>query len=438
MRSLLRRSCSIASWVAPLSLAALAPLLRDPLLLRPRYPLLALTVLAGAWLTCMVARQALRSGWPGALKVGRAALLAAAAVLALCQEASYWTLRQRVLDAPAHRLRRVGRHVMAGYTTLEQVEPLVARGALAGVFVTSRNITGQAGGAVQAGLQRLQRIRRQQGLPPLLVAADQEGGRVSRLSPPLTGLPPLSTLLASAPNRRELAARVARYAAVHGRELADLGVNVNFGPVVDLRLAGAGGPVDIHSRISERAISRDPALVAEVALTYSETLWRHGVSATLKHFPGLGRVAADTHYFSAELDLPLARLEREDWLPFRLVSGRIPALMMLAHVKLPRLDPEHLVSTSRKVVSGVIRERWGHQGLLITDDFCMRPAWHGPGGLRRSLVRSLNAGVDIILVSRDPQQVYVVLAALLDADAQDELDSEMLALSQVRRRAYSP
>jgi len=139
--------------------------------------------------------------------------------------------------------------------------------------------------------------------------------------------------------------------------------------------------VDLYSKISTRAIARRPEAVTRVAQIYSEALGRHGVRATLKHFPGLGRVSADTHFFTASLEAPLTELAAQDWRPFRAVSRQTDAWIMLGHVRLPALDRRHLVSSSRTVVDGLLRRRWGYQGVLITDDFCMGPVWQGAGGL---------------------------------------------------------
>ena len=131
----------------------------------------------------------------------------------------------------------------------------------------------------------LQDIRRAQNLAPLWIATDQEGGPVSRMSPPLARMPPLAEIVAihRDPAERRLAVR--QYAARQGRELASLGVNLNFAPVVDLN-HGVVNPEDKTSRISTRAISNDPAVVTAVADVYCETLMMTGVHCTLKHFPG--------------------------------------------------------------------------------------------------------------------------------------------------------
>ena len=96
------------------------------------------------------------------------------------------------------------------------------------------------------------------------------------------------------------------FGRTHGQELAALGVNQNLAPVLDLRPEPKRNRFDFNTLIGQRAISDDPAIVADIARAYVTGLEASGVGATVKHFPGLGRVRTDTHHFSADLDTPLA------------------------------------------------------------------------------------------------------------------------------------
>ncbi len=114
------------------------------------------------------------------------------------------------------------------------------------------------------------------------------------------------------------------------------------------------------------------------------------------------------------------------------------AAAALRRHRLPRWFPDHLASCSRAVATDLLRTRWGHRGLLIIDDFTMLPVWHAPGGLAAAVVRALNAGVDLILISADTQQVYPALAALLEADRAGALDAATLARSRARLARQGP
>ncbi len=335
-----------------------------------------------------------------------------------------------VLNAPEDQLRYLGKHFVVGYSDEKELHPLIKRGGIGGIFVTRRNVQHKTHASLRKEIQRLQTLQQTLQQRPLFVATDQEGGIVSRMSPLLTALPPLSSVLKGKPSPEELDTRVTQYATIHGRELAGLGINLNFGPVVDLQ------PEDIdgfgHSQIFWRAISRDPHQVAQVAQTYSQTLQGYGVFATLKHFPGLGAVEEDTHHFTGILPASREQLENREWVPFQQVAQSSDAFIMLGHVQLKAWDSKHLVPTSSKIVQEVLRQSWQYEGILITDDLNMTPSYSSPGGIGEYAIQALNAGVDLMLISYDGDQYYEAMYAVLRAYQQKRLNLQRLAASQER------
>lgn len=330
--------------------------------------------------------------------------------------------RQKVMDTPAERMPEIGRCLIIGWLGFEETRTLTAKGAIAGIFVSRHDFPpGVTVEEIRRTVDALQAVRREAGLPRLWVAADQEGGPVAKLTPPLPRQPALGTLLtdldgpglATDPQRAaEIVRRVTAYADLQGQALADAGINMNFAPVVDLRPSTPPDAFDLHSRIANRALAADPATVALAGETYVRVLARHGVTAVIKHFPGLGRVPADTHHFAARLDAPIADLDATDWLPFREISRKTGAGIMLGHVRVDALDPDRPASGSPAAVR-LLREKWGATGLLVTDDFSMSPISHGRGGIVRAAQQSMAAGVDLILLSYDGEAVYDLLGANL-------------------------
>jgi len=185
---------------------------------------------------------------------------------------------------------------------------------------------------------------------------------------------------------------------------------------VDLMPKKAPDALDLHSRIARRALSADPETVRLAAETYVRILEKHGIKAILKHFPGSGRVPADTHHFMATLDASIVDLGATDWIPFREVSTRTGSGIMLSHVRLATVDPVNPASCSRAVVHDLLRGQWGVTGLVVTDDFSMTPIYHGPGGISGAAEKCLAAGVDIILLSYDAEAVYDLLATEMRAE----------------------
>ncbi|UCV29469.1 glycoside hydrolase family 3 N-terminal domain-containing protein [Ferribacterium limneticum] len=404
-----------------LLLLGLAWHLKHPLMLWLRHvetPLLLALAMAGlVW----------RGGFPGRLLV---VLLLAVIIVTLLREGEYQLQRAAVLSG-GDSMQAVGGHFIVGYTDFAEVKTLAARGLIGGIYLAKRNLRGRTLAEVAADIAELQAIRQRAGLPPLIVAGDQEGGPVSHLSPLLEAMPPLASLVGAGDQRW----RAHRYGAQQGQGLSALGVNLNFGPVVDLRPPGTDNPHDRLTRLSARAIADDPATVGTVAAGYIDGLSERGVRATLKHFPGLGRVRQDTHLRPARLDEPPAALAT-DWQPFRQLASHPGAAIMLGHVTLAAIDPQRAASHSAAVVDGLLRSEWDYDGVLITDDLNMGAVYDL--GVGRVASEALAAGIDLVLVSYDPRQVYRAVYAAAQALERGEIPLQRLQQSERRLADFIP
>jgi beta-N-acetylhexosaminidase len=382
---------------------------------------------------------ALRKPQPRLRTLSTITLMAAvfALTVTLTLEARFRWARYQVLHADPKRLEELGKHVIVGYRSLGEARELVKRKAIAGVFLSGHNVRGKSVAQVRKEIESLQALRKEQGLPPLWIATDQEGGVVSRLSPPLSRQPSLSDIVAQYPDPAQRERAVREFGSAQGRELAGIGVNLNFAPVVDVNHR-VMNPNDRYTRIFERAISNDPEVVAQVAGWYCAALEQAGVRCTLKHFPGLGRVFDDTHMSGAKLTTPVAELAKTDWAPFRALMGGGKVFTMLGHVRLTQVDADRPVSMSQKVISGVLRGDWRYEGPLITDDFCMRAVYCSNAGIENGSAEAINSGVDLILVSWDPDLYYRAMYGLLKADEQGTLSREALKRSEERLERNRP
>ena len=405
-------------------------LYRTPLLLSIRTPVMTfvtLGIVLGLSLELRALGRDSMRRWPTRFMV---ALWVLCLALVLAIEGRFRLAKGRVLAASPAELQAVGAHLVVGFRSLDELYRLSDQETVAGVYISRRNLQRIDPVELHRALARIQGERRARHQPPLLVTADQEGGVVSHLSPTLTRLPGLGTLI-----DRGVATpvKILDYAHVHGRELASLGVNINFAPVVDLRLH-VERALDRYTNIEARSISGDPALVAAVAGPYCEGLASEGIACTLKHFPGIGRVREDTHYFAGHLQLDRRMLEQQDFWPFRqLVRSAPPStLMMLSHTIVDAVDERLPASMSASVVDGLLRQEWGFDGVLITDDLSMFPISLGPG-VGEASVRALASGVDLLLLSYDPDLYYVAVDELLSRS--QEIPAERLANSERRVRA---
>jgi beta-N-acetylhexosaminidase len=377
-------------------------------------------VFAGAAITGLVSSLP-RRRWTGMV-------FAASALLIVWEAAQPWLARRQVLAHSGPLDTDVERHFIVGYSDLPDARELVRDAHVGGVFLTRRNVAGRSVADVAGEVDGLQAIRHAAGLPPLIVAADQEGGSVSHLSPPLPAPLALSSLATLPPDDRE---RVARQLGMdEGAALRRLGITMDFAPVCDLTPAEPAGALDWNTRIATRSISGDPATVAAIATGFAEGLVAAGIMPTAKHFPGLGRVATDTHLFSASLDALEADLQASDWVPFRAVLHVPGTAVMLSHVALERVAAGVPASRSRRIVTGILRESWGFRGIAVTDDLGMGAVEHA--GLCQAVEGALNAGVDLLLVSWDTDKVYPALHCALAASDAGRLDPVMLRASARR------
>ena len=429
---ILKRFCFILVWLAGIVFTFAAINKNDPYLISLRGPgnfILAMASIIAV--VMLIYRGYWRTG-----AAGRALILlwCLPTPLMLGAHAVFEWRKQSVLQTNVTQARGLGRHFVVGYSSFPEVAVLAEKGLIAGVYITKHNVSRSSPARLKEELSRLQEKRRAAGLPPLIVAADQEGGIVSHLAPPLTKLPALSTLADLAPDAR--AAKAESFGHAHGRELAALGVNLNLAPVLDLRPEPKRNRFDFNTLIGQRAISDDPLVVADIARAYVSGLEASGVAATVKHFPGLGRVRTDTHHFSAALDTPVDELEASDWIPFRKVLAGSKAQLMIGHVTLTSVDPDRPASHSKRVIDGIVRKKWNYQGVVMTDDLVMGAIYQR--NVCTAVVEALNAGVDLLLVAFDGAQFYRIFACAVAASVEGKLDAAILRDSEARLKGPIP
>jgi len=245
---------------------------------------------------------------------------------------------------------------------------------------------------------------------PVLI--DQEGGRVARLKPPhWRAAPPASYFGRMASHDRARAHEALRInTTMIAAELADLGIDVDCVPLLDLQFLWA------HDVIGDRSFGGDPELVADLGRVVCETMLECGVMPIVKHIPGHGRARVDSHKELPVVDTGAAELAATDFKPFQALADAPWA--MTAHVVYTALDAERPATTSQGVISGVIRGQIGFDGLLLSDDLSMEAL---QGSLAERAQASLGAGCDVALhCNGKPEEMEQVAAAVgpLTAEAQ--------------------
>jgi beta-N-acetylhexosaminidase len=287
------------------------------------------------------------------------------------------------LRSSAARLLIVGFH---GRSLEPDLERLIERG-VGGVIFFSRNI------GAPAEVTELSAAIKRRAARPLLTSVDQEGGNVVRLREGFTPIPAMRAV--GRADDAELSFELGR---MIGQELAAVGFDLNFAPVLDVD-TNPDNPV-----IGPRSFGRAQETVAWHALALMAGLGSAGVAACGKHFPGHGDTLQDSHHDLPRLEHSLERLESVELVPFRAaVKAGIPALMT-AHVMFRELDPELPATMSALIVRAILRNKLGYEGLVVSDDLEMK-AIVDHYSFEDVLVRGLNAGVDAFLCCHSPEKM---------------------------------
>ena len=238
---------------------------------------------------------------------------------------------------------------------------------------------------------------------PLIVASDEEGGRVQRLAHLFGAVPSAQQVAAGTP------AEAIETFAAYGRQLAEAGVSMAIAPVVDV----GGGP-----GIGDRAYSDDPLVVAEYGAAVVEGYRSVGVTPVIKHFPGHGSASADSHLAFATTP-PIETLRAVDLLPYAaLLDDDVPVLV--GHLLVPGLTEDLPASLSPAAIDGLLRAEFGFGGVVITDALGMNAVsdrWDNAEAARLAIT----AGADLVVLD-DPSLVTPVLDALEAAVTDGTLD----------------
>lgn len=307
----------------------------------------------------------------------------------------------------------IGQLFMVGFpgpAPSPEVVDLIARQRVGGVILFTRNIADAD--QVRRLTADLQATARAAGhARPLLIAADQENGLVRRFREIITPLP--GNMALGAIGYPQHAAEVA---AATARELRALGVTMNLAPVADVNNHPAN-PV-----IGVRSFGDDPQTVAAFVAQAVRGYQEGGVAATLKHFPGHGDTAVDSHRGLPVLPFDLERLRAVEWPPFQAGIAAGAPCVMLAHLSLPGVTPDdpRPATVNPTVIRDLLRDELGFAGVVMTDCLEMA-AIAGTLGVAAGAVQALQAGADLILVSHRPDRQQAALAAVHAAVAAGEI-----------------
>jgi len=312
---------------------------------------------------------------------------------------------------------KIGQLLMVGFSGLTAPDYLldwVASGHVGNIILFSRNI--ESPQQLAALTQSLQAAAKY----PLMIAVDQEGGAVARLRQGFTESPGAMAL--GAADSDELAQELAQ---MMGRELRAVGINWNLAPVVDM-IHNISNP-----SVGTRSLGADATRVGQLAAAQVLGFQKAGVAASAKHFPGLGNTPIDTHEALAVISEPVSYLWENDLIPFRMVAEAGSASIMMTHVQFTQLDAAYPSTMSHAVITGLLRQQMGYEGVVCTD--CMEmnaiTLHYTPA---QSAVQAVLGGADVVLYSHTTERQSAAYEGLLRAVQSGEVPSALIDTALAR------
>lgn len=282
-----------------------------------------------------------------------------------------------------------------GTTVPSSLNNLFMQYGLGGVILFDRNIK------TSEQLKELTAALRIYLSEDIIISIDQEGGDFQRLKPPQFA----EYLPAYKIKKRDIAYDIG---LKMGYELAGLGINLNFAPVLDVN-TNPNNPI-----IGKRSFGSKPQHVAEIGMAFIHGLHEGRVIACGKHFPGHGDTCEDSHLELPIVVHPMKRLESVELIPFhKAVESGIKSVMT-AHVLYPALDPDYPATFSKRILTDLLRKEWGYEGLVISDDMGMAGAL-SRADLSDACIQAFAAGCDLVLVCEHHDRHEEIIEALRKA-----------------------
>nr|WP_276576364.1 beta-N-acetylhexosaminidase [Caldicoprobacter algeriensis] len=299
---------------------------------------------------------------------------------------------------------KVGQMLIVGFDGLEPsraIKDMIQNYHVGSVILFPRNVKDSV--QLVSLINQLKALNKNNRLP-LIISADQEGGKVHRLPADATRFP--ANLILGRRNSAQLAYDVGRVTAA---EMRAYGFNLNFAPVLDI-LSNPKNTV-----IDDRALDTAPDIVARLGVALMKGLRDGGVIPVIKHFPGHGDTVMDSHVDLPILNHDMQRLRSFELIPFKRAIEEGADMVMVAHILFPNITQEKVpASLSREVITGVLRQELGFDGVVISDDMEMG-AIQKHYGIEDAAVRAVLAGTDIVSICHTYEKQKQAFEALIKA-----------------------
>ena len=299
-----------------------------------------------------------------------------------------------------------GQRLMVGFDGTElnpELRFLIDTLKVGGIILFSRNLIDPD--QIKNLCVSMQSYARSCEQPPLLIAIDQEGGKVARLKEPFTQFPGNSKM--KGPEDAIF------FAKTTATELLKVGINMNMAPVLDV------APEGINSVMAERAFGPDPGWVSEQGKVVIEHLQAENIMAVAKHFPGIGRTVLDSHFELPDLDIDVDAMKGFDLFPFKTAISHDVAGIMLSHIRYTRIDPNWPASLSKTIADDLLRKQMGYDGVVMTDDLDMG-AIEKHYDLNTAIRQILSADIDMTLICHAGPNIENAFKEILDVQRRSQ------------------
>jgi len=316
---------------------------------------------------------------------------------------------------------KLGQMIFAGISGTEpklEDEHLINKYKVGGVIFNKENLTSPSQTVAFINHLKAENISK----IPLFFGIDQEGGRISKLPGNLMDIPSNLEIGEKSSSNPSFSYEIG---SVLGKLVRSYGFNVNFAPVLDIN-SNPENPV-----IGDRSFGSQPDLVSKLGIQTMKGMQSENIIPTIKHFPGHGDTSVDSHLELPVVNKTQAELEKLELIPFKRAIDEGAEMVMIAHILLPKIDPEHPSSMSEVIITKLLRNQLGFEGVVITDDMTME-AITGNYDIGGAAVMSVKAGSDIIMVAHDYEKVIKVISELKTAVERGEISEDRINQSVAR------
>ena len=315
---------------------------------------------------------------------------------------------------------KIGQLIIAGFdgtTVNDELRSLILEKYVGGVILFSKNV--ESASQVVALNNEIKEINKV-NKSPIFISVDEEGGLVSRMPSEFKDIPTNSDIAKY--DDEDLSYNIGK---VIGEEISSLGFNMDFAPVLDIN-SNPNNPV-----IGDRSFGDNETIVSKLGIATMKGLKDSDVIATVKHFPGHGDTSVDSHVGLPVVENDLERLKSFELVPFQKAIDEGVDMVMVSHIMLPKIDENDPATLSKTIVTDILRKDMNYNGVVVTDDMTMGAIINNYD-IGEAAVKSINAGVDIVMVCHQYENVTKVIDAIKEAVNNGSITEERIDKSVER------